>query len=50
VTIGNDEKFPVLGNTFEITSNWTCWKGFEEVNRGSLGTFKFKGVEKKKKK
>ena len=51
VTIGNDENVPVLGNTFEITAGWVCRTGLaDEVNSGSLGTFKFKGVEKKKKK
>jgi len=48
--IGND-KVDVKGNTFEVTPNWACWTGFaDEVARGPLSTFKFQGVEKKKKK
>jgi hypothetical protein len=51
LALGEKKNLDVKGNTFEITAGWTCWKGLaDEVSSGSLGTFKFKGVEKKKKK
>jgi len=51
LAFGEKKNVDVVGNTFEITPGWTCWKGFaDQVGSGSLGTFKFKGVEKKKKK
>ena len=46
---GRDVNIP--GNSFEITTGWVCYTGLADVvARGSFGMFKFKGVEKKKKK